>query len=421
MSAKRIKTRHAGIYQRGNRYVFMYRDRDAILRSGSARTLDEAIKARRALMVRVDRGEDVAPSTETFASYSRRWVNEYQGGRNGFRAKTRDDYRRELERRLIPQLGHLPISKIRKRNVKELIRWLCDDEAQGKHLTDRTVRRILAPLSSCLRTAAEDELIESNPVTGLRIPPRDETRAIEQNVDTIGRQDDEQARALTESQTADLIANVPAAYRPLITLLAVTGLRISEALALRWGDLELDGDARLFVNRMVTINPESTPGGPWWHFQPPKSRAGKRSVPIPRDLADELQRRRVETIAEGKLAGDRDLAFQARNGAPIAQNNLRRRAFTDAAQSAGVGWAGFHTLRHTCASRLFAEGMNPKQIAKWLGHSDAAFTMRTYVHLLADDVPVALTIPPAEGGHKVATPGRFGGVRADTAAGQKVA
>ena len=63
--------------------------------------------------------------------------------------------------------------------------------------------------------------------------------------------------------------------------------------------------------------------------------------------------------------------------------------------------------------------MNPKQIAKWLGHSDAAFTMRTYVHLLADDVPVALTIPTAEGASRVPATGRFGGVRAETAAEQK--
>ena len=54
------------------------------------------------------------------------------------------------------------------------------------------------------------------------------------------------------------------------------------------------------------------------------------------------------------------------------------------AKTAGVPWAGFHTFRHTCASILFAEGKNPKQVQMWLGHSDPGFTLRTYVHLIDD-------------------------------------
>src|SRR5438132_10072604 len=64
-----------------------------------------------------------------------------------------------------------------------------------------------------------------------------------------------------------------------------------------------------------------------------------------------------------------------------------------AAEEAGVPWAGFHTLRHTCASRLFAEGRNAVQVQRWLGHSDPGFTLRTYVHLLNDDLGEPLALP----------------------------
>ena len=47
-------------------------------------------------------------------------------------------------------------------------------------------------------------------------------------------------------------------------------------------------------------------------------------------------------------------------------------------------WVTFHTFRHTCASVLFAAGRSAKQVHVWLGHSDAAFTLRVYVHLLDD-------------------------------------
>ena len=53
-----------------------------------------------------------------------------------------------------------------------------------------------------------------------------------------------------------------------------------------------------------------------------------------------------------------------------------------AAKAAGVPWIGFHTFRHTCASRLLASGKNIAQVSKWLGHADPAFTLRTYVHLM---------------------------------------
>jgi integrase len=67
-----------------------------------------------------------------------------------------------------------------------------------------------------------------------------------------------------------------------------------------------------------------------------------------------------------------------------------------------VGWAGFHTFRHTVASRLFAAGRNVVQVQRWLGHHSASFTLDTYVHLLDGDLgePVCLASsglsPPEE-------------------------
>jgi integrase len=52
-----------------------------------------------------------------------------------------------------------------------------------------------------------------------------------------------------------------------------------------------------------------------------------------------------------------------------------------------VPWAGLHTLRHKCATRLFNAGLNAKQVQVWLGHHSPAFTLNVYVHLLADDLP----------------------------------
>ena len=51
-----------------------------------------------------------------------------------------------------------------------------------------------------------------------------------------------------------------------------------------------------------------------------------------------------------------------------------------------VPWVTFHTFRHTCASLLFENGKNVKQVSEWLGHADPSFTLSTYIHLLDDGI-----------------------------------
>ena len=81
--------------------------------------------------------------------------------------------------------------------------------------------------------------------------------------------------------------------------------------------------------------------------------------------------------------------------------HLAERVLAPACAEAGVEWAGFHTFRHTVASRLFAEGRNAVQVQRWLGHHSASFTLDTYVHLLDADLGEPLT--PAQGVNKVQT------------------
>ena len=78
--------------------------------------------------------------------------------------------------------------------------------------------------------------------------------------------------------------------------------------------------------------------------------------------------------------------FSSRRGNRVDVSNVRSAVFKPAFCRAGVPWATFHTLRHTCATMLFRHGLNAKQVQGWLGHHAASFTMDVYVHLLPDDV-----------------------------------
>src|SRR5262249_24963388 len=112
----------------------------------------------------------------------------------------------------------------------------------------------------------------------------------------------------------------------------------------------------------------------------PKSKYGKRTIPLSEGLARWLWR------VKGTQPDDA-LAFPSGAGTYLSPSNVAARILKPAAKRAGVPWAGFHTLRHTCATLLFRNGLNAKQVQMWLGHHSPAFTLATYVHLLPDDLP----------------------------------
>ena len=298
------------------------------------------------------------------------------------------------------------------RDIARFVGWLCDEQAQGeraaKHrrsrleqegryadaeavvavpvcLADATVRRILAPVRSCLATAMHEGLVRHNPTAGAALPVRDAQRAAED-----GEDDEPDRRAMSRDELAVLLSVAPERHRTLLRLLASTGLRISEALALRWQDVALDGSQpRVKIRRAYVKG----------RYSPPKSKYGRRDIPISHDLVLDLRRDR----ARSEWAEDGDLVFCAADGRPLHDRNLSGRMLKIAAQEAGVPWVGWHTFRHTCASMLFARGKNAVQVQRWLGHHSPGFTLQTYVHLLDEDFgePLDLAIETGQGVSRV--------------------
>jgi integrase len=235
--------------------------------------------------------------------------------------------------------------------------------------------RVLAPLRACLADAHRNEDIATNPALGLRVRRR--PRVIEDDGDPL--------KVLTRTELAALIEATHPHWRVLIELLAGTGLRINEALALRWIDLDLGNRPTVHVVRAIK--------GKTMQIGPPKSRTGRRRVPLPASVAQDLRLRR----AEAEWSSDDDPAFPNAQGGLMDDGNLRRRILTSAARAVGVPWCGFHTLRHGFGSMLFAERRNIRQVSRLLGHSDPSFTLSVYVHLLDGDVGGPLDLDAALG------------------------
>lgn len=370
MGARLERTRTPGVYKRGQRYVVVYRV-GGRQRKESCRTLAEARKVRATRLADAARGDLFEASRVTFAAYVVEWVERYQGtGRRGFREATRDDYRRDLRRYALAFFSERRrLAEITPRDLAQFVAWLCDRrDGHGAPLADATVRRVLAPVRAALASAVREGLIRHNPAQGLALPHRP----------TVEDEDADEVRALDREQLRAFLAVMHPEHRTLFRLLAATGLRISEAIALQWQHVALDGEPRVRVRRALVRG----------RIGPPKSRHGRRDVPLDGALADDLRRRRATAI----WVADDDLVFPSRVGTALRPENLRRRAMAPAAEEACASWMGFHTLRHTCASLLFARGANAVQVQRWLGHHSPAFTLATYVHLLPGEGAGALDL-----------------------------
>ncbi|MBD0328585.1 MAG: site-specific integrase [Thermoleophilia bacterium] len=389
-SRKLERTDHPGIYKRGGSYVVVYRDPQGRQKKKAARTLRQALDLKATLRADVVRGEYRAVSQTTFTDYAKVWIDTYRGRTSrGIRAKTLADYRRQLGLDVngeplgdgaVAFFGRKRLAEIEPSDVKRYAKQVAD-----RGVSQNTVRLALAPVKALLADAFEEGVIRSNPAARVRIA---------QPAPLVEVDDDEeqQAKAWTREELRKLLDEVPANWRLLVELLAGAGLRVSEAIPLRWKDLDL-GRRRVRVRRSMVDGV----------IGKPKTEYGRRDVPLSPALARRLWEER-KRAGEGR---DDALVFADRTGKAVAYNALRR-ALKKASERAGVPWLGVHALRHTAASLLFAEGWNAAQVQHFLGHHSAAFTLATYIHLLDHDLPEPLAVDSIldpEGGNAGATRG----------------
>lgn len=358
---KLTKTATPGIFKRGGRYVVTGRDPNGRPVKRFARTLTEARDVKASQRADVSRGEYRERSKVTFAEYARTWVETYTGRTSrGIEAHTLADYRARLERDAVPFFGRMRLSAIEPSDLKA---FAASVAARGVKLN--TVRLSVAPVRALLATAHEDGLLRSNPAAGLRLLAQ-----VRQAVD-VGDEDEDAVKALAPNELTALLAAIPDESRLFFTFLSQTGLRIGEAIELRWRDCDL-GQRWLDVRRRYYRGSIGRPKG-----------RKMRRVRITEAMARDLWALRKAT-----KAGDDDLVFTAEQGGRIDGSNLMRRVLKPAGRASGVGdWVGFHSFRHTTATMLFRGGWNAVQVQRFLGHSDPGFTLRRYVHLLPEDLP----------------------------------
>jgi integrase len=119
-----------------------------------------------------------------------------------------------------------------------------------------------------------------------------------------------------------------------------------------------------------------------------KAEAGHCTVPLPSFAVNALQNHRWNQMwlfeaLEGRLLRPDDFVFTGVTCKPLDARNVNR-AFKQLLREAEAPNLRFHDLRHTCATLLLAQGVQPKEVQEILGHCNIGMTMEAYGHAISD-------------------------------------
>jgi len=193
-------------------------------------------------------------------------------------------------------------------------------------------------------------------------------------------------KVLTPEEAGRFVdAIVYSKWKPLFSLMIATGVRPSEALALKWQDINLE-KKRITINRSIT---RPKPGSSQWNLQETKTTRSRRTIPIPDSVVEDLKehkKKQNNEIVRAKPGTytNYGFVFAAENGEPAMENNILRRHFKPLLKSAGLPDIRMYDLRHTHATLLLKAGENPKVVSERLGHASITLTLDTYSHVLPD-------------------------------------
>jgi integrase len=294
----------------------------------------------------------------TVGEYLDSWLND--SVRDTVRQRTWERYEQFVRVHLTPALGKNKLAKLTPAHVRGLYR-----DKLNSGLAPRTVLHIHRAFSKALKQAVADGLIPRSPAAPVKPPqPRGE------EIRPLNR---EQVRVLFEAASGN---RLEALY-----IVAVTaGLRRGELQGLKWDDLDLE--AGMLQVRRTCSEPK---GG---HiFEAPKSGKG-RNIRLTQSAVAALRMHRRRQLEERMYKADlwqeQGLVFPSTVGTPMWGGNLNR-AFKATLQRARLPKSTrFHDLRHTCATLLLKQGVNPKFVQDLLGHADISLTLNVYSHVLPD-------------------------------------
>ena len=325
----------------GTRYRVRWRDHSGAMQSKSVGTLAEA----RILdaQVKVGHTPTQAPTIARAGGVLLGdWIVDwFRLNAASWSVTTRKQRKWICDKWIFPFISDQPVALIRRRTILEYRQRILEAGA-----TEKTTNSVLAVLSAAISSAVDEDLLEANPILGMR----------RLRVTPTSR------RALSVSEVEEIRRWMPTSRDEIIiSLLAYAGLRPAEVCGLKW---------RHITDRFIIVEQSAQAG----QIRPTKT-GSSRSIRI----CDELAR----DITEYGRGADDELVVSGERGGILHWKNWFRRVWVPAAKYAHVK-ATPYDLRHTFVSLCLHSGMTIPEVASAVGHANPTMTLNTYAHVYAE-------------------------------------
>ena len=365
----------ASILKRRGRWMVNYRDALGRQRQPSFETRRGA-EDHLAKVIQESRQETepVVDPTITVKAYSERWLKQIE---STIRPTTLAGYEQRLRLHILPAFGAIRVLHLTRGRIKTLLA-----EKLGTDLAKDSVRLIHATIRAMLNAALDDGVILANTSLGLG-------RVLRIVRSTEARQ--EAIKAFDKAQLSRLLGatlSKQPRFHPLFFVMSRTGLRIGEAFALQWDDLD-------FVTREIRVERALSTDGT---VRTPKSGHG-RTVDMSLAVKETLERHRnrrleawlkVPAPDDGEKGDFPAWVFPSEAWSLLDHANVGK-AFRRSLKAAGLpGHFTPHCLRHTFATLLLVDGVSPAYVQEQLGHADISLTVGTYGRWLRKKAPGAV-------------------------------
>ncbi len=286
------------------------------------------------------------------------WLENYV--KPSAKIRTYERYAQICALHIIPSLGNYKLAEISVIDLQKFITALLTNgnHKTGKSLSANFVNTVISVLQNSLKTAHLIGLTPEYVANKIKRP-----KTVEKQVDcfTVGEQ----------KKIEQYVLHSPKDKLFGVVLCLYTGLRIGELLALTWKDIDF-GKGLLFVSK--TCHDGNDGCNHIRIIDSPKTVHSRRVIPLPKQILPLLKNLKKRSKCDYIIAdGDK----------PVFVRSYQR-TFELLLKKLGIAHKGFHSLRHTFATRAIECGMDVKTLSELLGHKNATVTLNRYAHSLLE-------------------------------------
>jgi integrase len=331
---------------------------DGRRRSLCARTRQEVAKKLQQAQRTIAEGLPLAGERQTVGDFLASWLKD--SAAHKVRPKTLRRYQELVRLHMLPEIGRVPLTKLTPQHVERMM-----SSAANKGASPRTVNHCRAVLRNALNHAMRHGVVGRN-VASLAGAPHVPEREF---------------HALTPESARSILAAVRGdRLEALFTVALACGLRQSEALGLRWTDVDFDSSNLTIQRTLQRVNRE-------FQFFEPKTKRSRRTIVLPTPVLTALREHRSRQIEERLRVGPAwegekwgGLVFSDEIGCPLSGFHVTKR-FRRLLGLAGLPTMRYHDLRHGAASLMAAQGVPVRVAMEILGHAQISTTMNIYAHV----------------------------------------